>query len=60
MLRGSSRQIVLGIAVALALGAGLTACETVDSSVDWVGSQAARGANWVSETVGGGRSDEQR
>ena len=59
MLR-SSRQIVLGIAVALALGAGLTACETVDNSVDWVSSGAASGANWVSDTAGGGGSSEQR
>ena len=53
MPRRSSRQIVLGLAVALALGAGLTACETVDNGVDWVGSGAARGANWVSDTAGG-------
>jgi hypothetical protein len=53
MPRRSSKQIVLGLAVALALGAGLMACETVDNGVDWVGSGAARGANWVSGTVSG-------
>ena len=60
MLRRSSRHIALGLAAALALGAGLTACETVDNSVDWVGSSAARGANWVSDTAGGSGSGSER
>jgi hypothetical protein len=53
MLGRSSKQIALGAALALALVLGLTACETVDKSVDWVESGAARGANWVSGTVSG-------
>jgi len=56
MLGRSSKQIVLGVAIALALSLGLAACDTFDNGVDRVETGAAHAANWVSGTVGGDAS----
>jgi hypothetical protein len=55
MLRHSSKQIVLGITVALALAVGLAACDTFDNGVDRVETGGAHVANWVSGTTTGAR-----
>lgn len=56
MFGRSPRQIALGAAIALALAVGLAACDSFDNGVDRVESSMARGANWVSGTVGGDAS----
>jgi len=56
MLGRTTKQIVVGAAIALTLALGLAACESFDNGVDWVESGAAKGANWVSGSVGGDAS----
>jgi hypothetical protein len=56
MLGRTSKHIALGAAIALALALGLAACDSFDNGVDRVESGMARGANWVSGSVGGDAS----
>jgi hypothetical protein len=54
MYARTSKQIALGVALALALG--LSACDSFDNGVDRVQTSAAHVANWVSGSVGGDAS----
>jgi hypothetical protein len=63
MLSGSSKQLILGGAIALALAFSLGGCEYIDNGVDRVETGAAHVANWVSGTAtgaGSGGSYERR